>query len=94
MFVDPETETAQAVKNTPGAHGAGVQAAQIVASNKATVVITGNVSPNAYQGLSAANIEIYVGAKGSGKDTLDDYNAGRLSLAQGPTGGAPHGGRR
>jgi predicted Fe-Mo cluster-binding NifX family protein len=93
LFVDPETETTQAVKNTPGAHGAGVQAAQIVAANKATAVITGNVGPNAYQGLSAANIEIYIGARGSVKDALEDYRAGRLSLAQGATG-ARHGGGR
>jgi len=94
LFVDPETETVQAVKNTPGAHGAGVQAAQIVASNKATVVITGNVGPNAHQGLSAANIEIYIGATGSAKDALEDHRAGRLSLAQGPTGARHGGGRR
>jgi len=94
LFVDPETETVQAVKNTPGAHGAGVQAAQIVASNKATVVITGNVGPNAYQGLSAANIEIYVGATGSAKEALEDYRAGRLSVAQEPTGARHGGGRR
>jgi len=31
LFVDPDTLEVTPVENTPGAHGAGVQAAQIVA---------------------------------------------------------------
>lgn len=35
LFVEPETFAVEAVQNTPGAHGAGVQAAQTVASKGA-----------------------------------------------------------
>jgi predicted Fe-Mo cluster-binding NifX family protein len=94
LFVDPETEATEAVENHPGAHGAGVQAAQLVAGKEASVVITGNIGPNAYQGLSAAAIKVYTGAKGSVKDALEDYHAGRLTHAEGPTGGGHRGGGR
>jgi predicted Fe-Mo cluster-binding NifX family protein len=94
LFVDPETEAAEAVENNPGAHGAGVQAAELVAGKKVSVVLTGNIGPNAYQGLLAAGIEIYTGAQGSVKDALGDYRAGRLNRAEGPTGGGHRGGGR
>jgi predicted Fe-Mo cluster-binding NifX family protein len=94
LFIDPDTLEVTPVENTPGAHGAGVQAAQIVANEKASVVITGSVGPNAYQGLSAAGIEIYVGAKGTAKQALDDYRAGRLSRTEAPTGTRHGGGQR
>jgi len=92
LFVDEETLAIEAVKNAPGAHGAGVQAAQTVASKGANIVITGNVGPNAHQGLSTAGIEIYVGAKGTAKEALEDYRAGRLTRADVPTAGG-HGRR-
>ena len=94
LFVDPETEAAEAVQNNPGAHGAGVQAAQLVADRGARVVLTGSIGPNAYQGLSAAAIEVYTGAKGSVKDALEDYRAGRLTHAEGATGAGHRGGAR
>ena len=94
LFVDSETEAAEAVKNTPGAHGAGVQAAQIVANKEASAVITGSIGPNAYQGLSAAGIDVYTGAKGKVMDALEAYRAGRLTRTEGPTGGRHGGGRR
>ena len=41
--------------------GAGIQAAQFLASQKVQVVITGNCGPNAVQTLSAAGIELFAG---------------------------------
>ena len=99
LFIDPEAVTpetliTETVRNVPGAHGAGVQAAQTVAAKKASAVITGSVGPNAYQGLSAAGIKIYTGAKGTIKEALEDYRAGRLTDATGATGARHGGGRR
>jgi len=91
LFYDTETEALDAVANSPGAHGAGVQAAQIVAGNGAEAVITGSVGPNAHQGLAAAGVEIYIGAQGTVADAIADYKAGKLSRAAGPSGGG-HGG--
>jgi predicted Fe-Mo cluster-binding NifX family protein len=93
LFVDSETREVAAVENSPGAHGAGVQAAQLLAERGATVLITGNVGPNAYQGLSAAGIEIYTGASGTSRKALADYEAGLLSQTDVPTRPG-HGGRR
>jgi predicted Fe-Mo cluster-binding NifX family protein len=93
LFVDSETREVEAVENSPGAHGAGVQAAQLLAERGVRVLITGNVGPNAYQGLSAAGIEIYTGAKGASREALENYEAGLLSQTDVPTRPG-HGGRR
>jgi predicted Fe-Mo cluster-binding NifX family protein len=41
-------------------------------------VITGNVGPNAFQTLKAANIKTYQGASGTVKETLAKYKNGEL----------------
>jgi predicted Fe-Mo cluster-binding NifX family protein len=94
LFIEPEAQTIDAVQNQPGAHGAGVQAAQIVAQHAATAVITGSVGPNAFQGLSAAGIDVYVGATGTVREAFDAYRAGELKQAASPTGRSHQGGRR
>jgi len=94
LFVDTETSTVDAVENVPGAHGAGVQAAQTVAEHGAKAVITGSVGPNAFSGLNAAGIEIFVGAAGTGNDALAAYRSGTLESPHGPTGRAHQGGPR
>jgi len=86
LFHDPDTGELKAVPNSPGAHGAGVQAAGIVAENGADAVITGSVGPNAYQGLVAAGVEIYVGASGTAADAIAAYIEGKLSRADRPSG--------
>jgi predicted Fe-Mo cluster-binding NifX family protein len=93
LFVETETMAVEAVENVPGAHGAGVHAAQTVANKGATAVITGSVGPNAHQGLTAAGIEIYVGASGTARDAIAAYQDGGLQRAGGPTGGRHGGGR-
>jgi len=93
LFIDPASRTIEAVKNEPGAHGAGVQAAQTVAHRGAKAVITGSVGPNAFRGLSAAGIEVFVGAAGTVREAFDAYQAGDLERAGAPTG-RPHGGGR
>jgi predicted Fe-Mo cluster-binding NifX family protein len=63
-FVTIENNEIKAVKTVPnhGADamgGAGVQATQTVGNNGATVVIAGNLGPNAYQSLYSLNIKIF-----------------------------------
>jgi len=94
LFIDTDTEAIDAVKNQPGAHGAGVQAAQTVAAHGAKAVVTGSVGPNAFQGLAAAGIEIYVGATGTVRQAFDAYRSGELKPANVPTGRPHQGGRR
>ncbi len=94
LFIDTEAETIDAVQNRPGAHGAGVQAVQAVSGQGARAVITGSVGPNAFQGLVAAGIDVYVGATGTVREAYDAYRAGTLKQATAPTGRPHQGGRR
>jgi len=94
LFIETESEAINAVTNQPGAHGAGVQAAQTMSEQGAKAVITGSVGPNAYQGLAAAGIDVFVGASGTVREAYDAYRAGTLKQANAPTGRSHGGGRR
>jgi len=87
LFVDPETLAVEAFENAPGAHGAGVEAAQRMVDQGVKAVVTGNVGPNAFQGLSAAGIEIFIGATGTARQAVEAYRAGTLARANSPTRG-------
>jgi len=91
MMVDSDTMEFEAILNgsVSAAGGAGIQAAQTVASLKAEAVITGNVGPNAFSALSAAGVRMFTGASGTVKDAMEAFNAGSLNEATGgPTTGA------
>ena len=97
LIVDMETMKAEPVTNSSiySAHGAGIGAAQKVASIGVKAVITGHVGPNAYTALSKTDIKIYTGATGTVKDALTQYNKGKLKEATNPTVSGHHGlGRR
>jgi len=94
MFVDSETNQSTPVVNSPGAHGAGVQSAQIVIDRNAAVVITGRIGPNAFSVLDAAGIKVYVNASGTVRDALAAFQAGTLEQANAPTGRQHQGGSR
>jgi predicted Fe-Mo cluster-binding NifX family protein len=80
IIIDPETEEFEVVCNpaVDAMGGAGPQAAQTIADRGIEVVITGNVGPNAFQTLRAANIKVYQGASGTVKETLAKYRSGEL----------------
>ena len=59
--------------------GAGIQAAQFLASQGVKAVITGNCGPNAVQTLSAAGIELFVGQTGTVKEVVEKFKKGKLS---------------
>ena len=59
--------------------GAGIQAAQFVASKGAKAVITGNVGPNAVQTLSAAGVETFVGQSGTVREAIERYTKGKIN---------------
>lgn len=94
LLVDSKTLEVEAIENVPSAHGAGVQAAQTMVDKAVGSVLTGNVGPNAFQGLTAAGIQIYIGAKGTARDTLAAYEAGTLQATSGPTSRGHGGGQR
>jgi predicted Fe-Mo cluster-binding NifX family protein len=65
--------------------GAGIQAAQQVVNEDVDVVITGEIGPNAFQVLSAANIEIVLASPGRGTEILKEYRLNRLARAEAET---------
>ncbi|NOR48503.1 MAG: dinitrogenase iron-molybdenum cofactor biosynthesis protein [Methanosarcinaceae archaeon] len=87
MIVDLETMEHEAMPNPniSVSGGAGIQAANTVASKGVGVVVTGNVGPNATQTLGAAGIQIVTGASGTIDDAIEQYKSGRLQQTSSPT---------
>lgn len=87
IFVDSETLKFEAVQN-PNIElmgGAGIQSAQLVASQQTKSILTGNVGPNAFQTLQAAGIDIIVGVSGSVKEAVEKFKKGELKPTKGPS---------
>jgi predicted Fe-Mo cluster-binding NifX family protein len=93
IIVDSETMQFEAVPNVASGAmgGAGIQAAQTIASKGVKVLITGNVGPNAFQALSAAGIEIVSGAYGTVREAVEKYKRGELKGTSAPTVGGHFG---
>jgi predicted Fe-Mo cluster-binding NifX family protein len=93
VIVDSENMQFKAIPNlASGAMGgAGIQAAQTIASEGAKVLITGNVGPNAFQALAAAGIKIVTGASGSVREVIERYERGELKETGAPTVGGHFG---
>ncbi|MDQ1261043.1 MAG: hypothetical protein QG575_224 [Euryarchaeota archaeon] len=84
--LDSMSETSITNSNVMATSGAGIQAAQDVARQGATALITGNIGPNAMQTLSAARIDVYLhqGA-GSVRDVVEKFKRGELTKVAGPS---------
>jgi len=85
LFVDPSGALVEALENHPGGHGAGVNAAQIVAGRNATGVITGAVGPNAMSALEAAGIPVHTVSGGTARAAFEALQAGETDQLRGPT---------
>lgn len=97
LIVDTDTMQLEVVGNSgaQSAHGAGIGAAQRVASLNVDAILTGHVGPNAHMALSKTGIKVYTGAKGTVRDAIAQYKEGKLSEASSPTVSGHHGqGRR
>jgi predicted Fe-Mo cluster-binding NifX family protein len=98
VIVDSETMQFEAIPNvaTGAAGGAGIQAAQTIASRGVKLLITGNVGPKAFQALSAAGIEVVTGVFGTVRDAVEKLKRGELRKTGAPTVGGHFGmgGRR
>ena len=75
-----ETMKFEIIENSAAASGggAGITSAQLMVDRGITVVITGNVGPNAMKVLKAAGIDIYKGTAVSVKKNLENFNKGVL----------------
>ena len=98
LIIDPDTMEFEVFDNGYAAlgSGAGIQAAQFVASKGAGAVITGHCGPKALEVLLAGGIQVFAGQDGSVKDVVSAYKNGALSATTVATTGAHSGmgGRR
>jgi predicted Fe-Mo cluster-binding NifX family protein len=80
IFIDPDTMEFEALENPNLASpsGAGIQAAQFIADQGATALLTGSCGPNAFQTLQAAGVDVIVGVSGTIKDAVEQYKSGRF----------------
>jgi predicted Fe-Mo cluster-binding NifX family protein len=95
LFVVPETMEFEAVPN-PAMNqggGAGIQAAQFVVNQGAEAVLSGNLGPNAFDVLQAANVPGFLVSEGTVRQAVEAYKAGQLQPMGGPNVGA-HAGMR
>jgi predicted Fe-Mo cluster-binding NifX family protein len=96
-IVDIDTGTWQAFDNPAlsASGGAGVQAAQFIASQDAGAVVSGAYGPNAFDTLVAAGIEMYL-APGNqaytAAEILEMFKANELTRAEAATHAGHHGG--
>jgi len=91
VIVESETMKFETIPNLSqnAPSGAGIQAAQTIASKGAKVVLTGNVGPNAFQALSTAGIKIVTGVFGTVKEAVEKFKSGQLQGTTAP--GVPMG---
>ena len=85
LLVDSETMGFQVVENLQNLNlpqGAGIQAAQNVATHQPAVVLTGNCGPKDFKTLEAAGIKVVVGVSGKIEDAVQVYLQGELEPAK------------
>lgn len=56
-------------------HGAGIQAARLVAERGVSVVLTGRCGPNASDTLAAAGVDVVTGCGGTVREAIESFNA-------------------
>lgn len=84
LVVNPDDMNFEAFNNQSATQGggAGIQAAQFLASQGVDAVITGNCGPNAVQTLSAAGIELFGGQTGTVREVVEKLKNGHLKPAR------------
>jgi predicted Fe-Mo cluster-binding NifX family protein len=80
LVVNPDDMSFDALNNESAVQGggAGIQAAQFLASQGVVAVITGNCGPNAVQTLSAAGIELFGDQAGTVREVVERFKNGHL----------------
>jgi predicted Fe-Mo cluster-binding NifX family protein len=87
VIIDPETMEWEAIENENAQlrGGSGIQAGQLMAQKDVKAVLTGHCGPNAFQALSAADIEIYTGIDGTVQEAITRYTSGQLTSTKSST---------
>ena len=81
IVVDTELDDFQAhdnAVNLKAAQGAGIQTGQNIANLGVEAVITGNVGPNAFKTLNAADVKIFLSGKQTVAEAVESLKASKL----------------
>lgn len=95
IVLDPETMEFTAHDNSGVTQrgGAGPVAVKTISDLGAEAVITGNVGPNAFDALSSAGIEAFIGASGTVNEAVEKWKKRELEVTEGASV-ASHTGKR
>ncbi len=87
IVVETESMEFEAVENgnVAASGGAGINSAKAVIDTGAQAVLTGNCGPNAERTLRAGNIQLYTGVAGTVAEAVEQFKAGSLTEATGPS---------
>ena len=93
VLLDDSNGLTEAVPNSARSlgNGAGIQAAQDLLNRGVSVVLTGDVGPNAYRILSAAGTRVYRCVGTNVADAIREYKYGKLVELTRPTSPGHHG---
>lgn len=85
IIYDPETRSVESIANasTAASGGAGVKAAEAIANEDVSVLLTGRVGPNAFSIFAELGIDVQV-AKGTVREAIRQYEAGELEAISSP----------
>jgi predicted Fe-Mo cluster-binding NifX family protein len=96
VIIDPDAGSVSSIKN-PGSEassGAGIRAAEAIASEGVDTLLTGSVGPKSFSVLSEAGIEIYSGIRGTVSFALREYQSGKLAILKFPNASNHNGTRQ
>ncbi len=85
VVVDTDTGDSQAYDNKVNltlSQGSGIQTGQNVANSGADAVITGNLGPNAYKTLAAAEVRIFLASGETVEQVVAAFKGGELQEVQ------------
>ena len=87
IIYDTEAKSWEAIENQNAqlGGGAGIQTAQSVAEKNVEALLTGNIGPNAFEALSAADITIYANVSGLVFDAISEFGSGQLKEYTAPS---------
>jgi predicted Fe-Mo cluster-binding NifX family protein len=87
LLINPETMEFEALtpqQNLKATQGNGTRAAALVAQCKPAALLTGYCGPKVYRTLLAAGVPVFLGVAGQVKDAVQQFLAGKLTIARGP----------
>lgn len=87
QIIDTESDEVKVVENTRNVNamqGAGIQAAESLANNKADVLLTGHCGPKAFHTLNAAGIKIVIGVDGTVKEAIERFKNNEYEYTTSP----------